>query len=83
MRCASTPSAATARWEVDVRVIAATNKNLEQEISQGRFREDLFFALNVIPFEVPPLRERKEDVGVLARYFLEHFVGATEDRPRA
>ena len=59
--------------EVDVRVIAATNKNLEQEISEGRFREDLFFRLNVIPFEVPPLRERREDVGVLGKYFLEHF----------
>ena len=47
---------------VDVRVIAATNKNLEEEISRGNFREDLFYRLNVIPFSVPPLRERQEDI---------------------
>ena len=67
------PIGSDAAVEVDVRVIAATNKNLEQEISEGRFREDLFFRLNVIPFEVPPLRERREDVGALAKYFLGHF----------
>ena len=59
--------------EVDVRVIAATNKNLEEEISEGRFREDLFFRLNVIPFEVPPLRQRSEDIKALADHFLGHF----------
>jgi two-component system, NtrC family, nitrogen regulation response regulator NtrX len=58
---------------VDVRVIAATNKNLEQEISRGSFRQDLFYRLNVIPFYVPPLRDRKEDIPVLARYFLNEF----------
>jgi two-component system nitrogen regulation response regulator NtrX len=58
---------------VDVRVIAATNKNLEQEINRGTFRQDLFYRLNVIPFYVPPLRERKEDIPVLTRYFLAEF----------
>src|SRR6202051_1476763 len=58
---------------VDVRVIAATNKNLEQEIARGSFRQDLFYRLNVIPFFVPPLRDRKEDIPVLARYFLAEF----------
>ena len=58
---------------VDVRVIAATNKNLEQEIARGAFRQDLFYRLNVIPFYVPPLRDRKEDIPVLARYFLNEF----------
>ena len=58
---------------VDVRVIASTNKDLEEEISRGNFREDLFYRLNVIPFFVPPLRERKEDIPLLARYFLKDF----------
>ncbi len=58
---------------VDVRVIAATNKNLEQEITRGAFRQDLFYRLNVIPFHVPPLRERREDIPVLARFFLNDF----------
>jgi two-component system nitrogen regulation response regulator NtrX len=58
---------------VDVRVIASTNKDLEKEIEQGNFREDLYYRLNVIPFQLPPLRERKEDIAVLARYFLEDF----------
>jgi two-component system nitrogen regulation response regulator NtrX len=55
---------------VDVRVIAASNKPLEDEIQKGNFREDLFYRLNVIPFEVPPLRERTEDIPLLANYFL-------------
>jgi two-component system nitrogen regulation response regulator NtrX len=59
--------------EVDVRVVAATNKNLEQRIEEGSFREDLFFRLNVIPFEVPPLRERREDIQDLVDYFKEHY----------
>jgi two-component system nitrogen regulation response regulator NtrX len=59
--------------EVDVRVIAATNKNLEEKIEQGLFREDLFFRLNVLPFEVPPLRQRTEDIPLLAAHFMELF----------
>ncbi len=58
---------------VDVRVLAATNKNLEQEISRGTFRQDLFYRLNVIPFFVTPLRDRKGDIPILARYFLNEF----------
>src|SRR5215470_8205487 len=58
---------------VDVRVIAATNKNLQNEIGAGRFREDLFYRLNVIPFFVPPLRDRREDIPALARYFIRIF----------
>ena len=59
-----------ATFEVDVRVIGATNKNLQEEIKEGRFREDLYYRLNVIPIHVPSLRERKEDIRVLAEYFL-------------
>ena len=55
--------------KVDARIIAATHKNLEQLISEGKFREDLFYRLNVIPLRVPPLRERREDIEVLIKYF--------------
>jgi two-component system nitrogen regulation response regulator NtrX len=63
----------TETLDVDVRVIAATNKDLELEIGQGRFREDLYYRLNVIPFRVPALRERAGDVAMLAREFLREF----------
>ena len=65
-----------------LRVIASTNKDLEEEISKGNFREDLFYRLNVIPFFVPPLRERKEDIPLLARYFLKEFAAAYGRRSR-
>ncbi|HEY2381377.1 MAG TPA: sigma-54 dependent transcriptional regulator [Terriglobia bacterium] len=67
------PIGAPAGVRVDVRVITATNKNLQSEIAAGRFREDLFYRLNVIPFFVPPLRERREDTPILARYFMTIF----------
>ena len=67
---------------IDARVIASTNKDLEEEISTGNFREDLFYRLNVIPFSVPPLRERKEDIPLLARHFLREFSGQYGRRPR-
>ena len=59
--------------EVDVRVIAATNKNLTEEMKKGTFREDLYYRLNVIPIFIPPLRERKDDISFLASHFLEKF----------
>jgi two-component system nitrogen regulation response regulator NtrX len=67
---------------VDVRVVAATNKNLEEEIEKGNFREDLFYRLNVIPFHVPPLRERKEDIPLLAAYFLAEFTRCYGRKPK-
>jgi transcriptional regulator with PAS, ATPase and Fis domain len=58
---------------VDVRIVAATNANLDQLVSEGKFREDLFYRLNVLPIHVPPLRERREEVPALVEYFLERF----------
>jgi len=58
---------------VDVRVIAATNRNLEALVKEGKFREDLYYRLNVIPISIPPLRERKQDIPLLLNYFLEKF----------
>jgi two-component system nitrogen regulation response regulator NtrX len=76
------PVGGAASITVDVRVIAATNKNLEEEIRAGRFREDLFFRLNVIPFQVPPLRERREDIPPLVRHFVQEFSAEYGRRPK-
>jgi two-component system nitrogen regulation response regulator NtrX len=67
---------------VDVRVIAATNKRLDEEIEKGTFRSDLYFRLNVIPFEVPPLRERVEDVPLLVEHFNQRFAAAYGKKPK-
>ncbi len=69
--------------KVDVRVIAATNKNLEEEIEKGEFREDLYFRLSVIPVRVPPLRERTEDIPVLVQHFVQEFSVANNFRSKA
>jgi two-component system nitrogen regulation response regulator NtrX len=76
-----TPVGGTQPLQVDVRLIASTNKDLEEEISKGNFREDLFYRLNVVPFYVPPLRTRKEDIPLLVREFLADF-GRQYGRPR-
>jgi len=68
--------------KVDVRVVAATNKNLEDEIEAGRFRQDLLFRLNVIPIRVPPLRERPEDVPLLVQEFMRRFAGRIGVTPK-
>jgi two-component system nitrogen regulation response regulator NtrX len=76
------PVGAAESIQVDVRVIAATNKNLQEEIERGNFREDLFYRLNVIPFHVPPLKERMEDIPLLAHHFLKEFTTAYGRRPK-
>jgi two-component system nitrogen regulation response regulator NtrX len=68
--------------KVDVRVIAATNKNLEEEIEKGHFREDLYFRLAVIPIFVPPLRERPGDISQLVRYYIEQLSRENNTRPK-
>ncbi len=67
--------------KVDVRVLAATNKNLPEEIRVGHFREDLYHRLNVIPIHVPPLRQRREDIAILVRAFAEEFAGVSKRKP--
>jgi two-component system response regulator HydG len=67
------PLGSTQTIKVDTRVIAATNKNLEEQIKAGRFREDLYYRLNVVSLEVPPVRERREDISLLADFFLKRY----------
>lgn len=68
--------------KMNVRIIAATNKDLEQELSEGRFREDLYFRLNVIPIKVPPLRERLEDIPLLVDTFMTEFAKKSRNKPK-
>ena len=77
------PVGAAKSFVVDVRVIAATNKNLEEEIAAGRFREDLFFRLNVVPIQLPPLRDRREDIPALVTEFAEAFCAENGMKPKA
>jgi two-component system response regulator HydG len=71
-----TPVGANREVEVNVRIVAATNRNLEDMIKRGEFREDLFYRLNVLPIQLPPLRDRKNDIEALATYFIEKFNAA-------
>jgi transcriptional regulator with PAS, ATPase and Fis domain len=68
---------------VDVRTIAATNQDLHRLVEEGRFREDLFYRLNVLPIAVPPLRERREDIALMAEHFLRRYGGSGRGEPRA
>jgi two-component system nitrogen regulation response regulator NtrX len=68
---------------VDVRIIAATNKDIQREITEGRFREDLYFRLNVVPIIVPPLRERAGDLEKLIGYFMDKFKGPDREKPKS
>jgi two-component system nitrogen regulation response regulator NtrX len=76
------PVGGTSSVKVDVRVIAATNKDLPVEIRAGRFREDLYFRLNVIPISVPPLRDRDNDIALLAEHFMAEFAREYGRRPK-
>ncbi|MFB6346078.1 MAG: sigma 54-interacting transcriptional regulator, partial [bacterium] len=58
---------------IDVRIVAATNRNLEEEVKEGRFREDLFYRLNVLHIEIPPLRERRDDIPLLLDHFIDRY----------
>src|SRR5208283_6129948 len=72
----------SSRVEVDVRVVASSNRELGGEISAGHFREDLYYRLSVVPIKVPPLRDRREDIPPLARHFMERSSEAARLTPR-
>jgi len=76
------PIGATQEKRVNVRIVAATNRNMEKEVAEGRFREDLYYRLKVFPIRVPPLRERREDIPLLAKHFLERY-GSELGKPAA
>lgn len=78
-----TPVGATVTRSTDIRIVAATNKDLEREVAEGRFREDLYYRLNVITLQPPPLRARKEDLEPLVRHFLEKFSSRMKKRVHA
>ncbi|RIK77363.1 two-component system response regulator [candidate division KSB1 bacterium] len=71
----------TQTMQVDVRVIAATNRNLEEKIKDGSFREDLFYRLNVVSIDIPPLRQRREDIAPALEYFLQKYAGENKRKP--
>lgn len=77
-----TPVGGTTPINVDVRLIAATNANLEDDVKEGRFREDLFYRLNVIPVDIPPLRDRKEDIPLLVDFFINKYSRKTNTEPK-
>jgi len=76
------PVGSAAGHTMDARVIASTNKDLDEEIARGNFREDLFYRLNVIPFDVPPLRQRVEDIPVMVEHFVKEFAAAYGRKPK-
>jgi DNA-binding NtrC family response regulator len=77
-----TPVGTTAPQKVDARIVAATNRDLEQEAKEGRFRQDLYYRLNVVKIKLPPLRERKEDLPLLTRFFLDEICRQNGFEPR-
>lgn len=72
------PIGSNSEIDINIRIIAATNKDLEQMVSEGKFREDLFYRLNVVPLEVPPLKSRKDDIAILSQYFIKKYCSLFE-----